>query len=66
MVPKRNKKYLKENIDGFYFLKKEADELIEKYSQKKKKSIYFEKYGIPFIIFILILILILKYILYAI
>jgi hypothetical protein len=50
----------------FYFLKKGADDLIENYVKKKKKSIYFEKYGIPIIIFILVLILILKYILFVI
>lgn len=52
--------------DDFYFLKKDAQDLIKKYEKRKYKSIYFEKYGIPIIIFILIIILILKYILFLI
>ena len=47
---------------GLDFLKKESHDLIQRYSEQKKKSLYFEKYGIPTIIFVLILILLLKYI----
>lgn len=56
----------REDLDDFYYLKKDANDLVKKYEKRKYKSIYFEKYGIPIIIFILIIILIFKYILFLI
>ena len=65
MVSKKRSRR-REEIDDFYFLKKDANDLIKKYEKRKFKSIYFEEYGIPTIIFILIIVLILKYILFLI